>query len=73
MDLLLWTTIGFIIIGFVVMFSMKKSMEKKLAFIKEYGESEENSTKQIVWWIVGTTFWGLVSIILIGWWFAFSY
>lgn len=70
MDLLLWTTIGFIIIGFVVMFSMKKSMEKKLAFIKEYGESEENSTKQIVWWIVGTTFWGLVSIILIGWWFA---
>ena len=70
MDLLLWTTIGFIIIGFVVMFSMKKSMEKKLAFIKEYGESEENSTKQIVWWIVGTTLWGLVSIILIGWWFA---
>lgn len=34
MDLLLWVTIGFIIIGFVVLASMKKGMESKVAFIK---------------------------------------
>lgn len=35
MDLLLWITVGFIIIGFVVIVSMKKNMESKLALIKE--------------------------------------
>ena len=34
MDLLLWITIGFIIIGFVVLVSMKKGMDSKVAFIK---------------------------------------
>ena len=40
MDLLLWITVGFIIIGFVV-----------LAFIKRNMESKKSSTTQsIVWW-----------------------
>ncbi|OZU87054.1 hypothetical protein CIL03_18670 [Virgibacillus indicus] len=71
MDSLLWITIGFIISGFVVLFSMKKGMESKLAFIKANMESEESSgkTKSIVWWIVSTIAWGIVSIILIVWWF----
>ncbi|MFB5087043.1 hypothetical protein PGC35_07460 [Psychrobacillus sp. PGGUH221] len=71
MDLLLWITIGFIIIGFVVLTSMKKGMESKLAFIKVNMEGEESSTKakSIIWWIVGTTVWGIVSMILIVWCF----
>lgn len=71
MDLLLWINIGFITIGFVVLVSMKKSMESKLAFIQANMESEEGSsrTKSIVWWIVSTIVWGVVSIILIVWWF----
>ncbi|WP_413378736.1 hypothetical protein [Alkalihalobacillus sp. 1P02AB] len=71
MDLLLWITIGFIIIGFVVLISMKKNMESKLAFIIENMNSEESSekTKSIVWWIVSTVAWGIVSMILIIWWF----
>ncbi len=70
MDLLLWITVGFIIIGFVVLASMKKNMESKLAFIKRNMESKKSSTKSIVWWIVGTAAWGIVSMNLIVLWFS---
>lgn len=71
MDILLWISIGFIIIGFVVLTSMKKSMESKLDFITANMEEEESSikSKSIIWWIVSATAWGIVSIILIVWWF----
>ena len=71
MDLLLWITIGFIIIGFVVLTSMKKGMESKLAFITVIMEDKESAikVKSIIWWIASTTAWGLVSMILIVWWF----
>jgi RsiW-degrading membrane proteinase PrsW (M82 family) len=68
MDLLLWITVGFIVIGFVVLVSMKKSMERKVALIKENEESMESkqiSNKPVIWWIVGATVWGLVSMFLI--------
>ncbi|SHH86403.1 hypothetical protein [Virgibacillus chiguensis] len=69
MDVLRWAGIGFIIIGFVVLMSMKKGMESKLAFITANKETEESSTKaqSIIWWIVSTTVWGVVSIIVIVW------
>ncbi|RLL48462.1 hypothetical protein D8M04_04155 [Oceanobacillus piezotolerans] len=69
MDILLWITIGFIIIGFVVLTSLKKGMESKLAFITENMEGKESSAKakSIIWWIVSTTAWGIVSMILIFW------
>ncbi|WP_011066767.1 hypothetical protein [Oceanobacillus iheyensis] len=65
--MLLWITILFILIGFCVLISMKKPMENKLAFIKSNTE-DPNVTKDtysIVWWVVGATSWGIVSIILI--------
>jgi Na+/proline symporter len=70
-DLLIWITIGFIIIGFIVLISMKKGMESKLALIKASMENEESSTKakSIIWWIRSTTAWGIVSIFLIVWCF----
>lgn len=69
MNFLLWITIGFILIGFVVLVSLKKSMERKLAFIKANMASEESSKKAklIVWWIISVAAWGIVSIILIRW------
>ena len=71
MDLLLWITIGFIMIGFVILASMKKGMESKLAFITANMEDEESSkkAKSIIWWIVSATALGIVSMILIVWWF----
>ena len=71
MDLLLWITIGFIIIGLVVLTSMKKGMESKVAFIKENVEDEGNPSKakSVIWWIWGTVAWGLVSMFLVGWCF----
>jgi Na+/proline symporter len=71
LDLLLWITIVFIIIGFAVLTSMKKGMESKLAFITANMEDEENSSKakSIVWWIVSATAWGIVSMFLIIWCF----
>ena len=58
MDLLLWITVGFIVIGFVVLVSMKKSMETKVILItenKESMESKQISPKPVVWWLVGVT------------------
>lgn len=71
MDLSIWITIGFIITGFAVLTSMKKSMENKLAFIIENMEDEESSTnaKSIIWWVVSTTAWGIVSMFLVVWCF----
>lgn len=67
MNILIWITIAFITIGFVVLASMKKRMESKLASIKANGESQESSAKarSIIWWIGGTTAWGVVSMFLI--------
>ena len=66
-DLLLWITIGFIIIGFVILASMKKSMESKVAFIIANTEDERNSSKAkaVIWWICGVFAWGIVSMDLV--------
>ena len=66
-DLLLWITIGFIIIGLVVLISMKKGMESKVAFIKANMEDEGNSSKakSVIWWIWSTVAWGIVSMFLV--------
>ena len=71
MELLLWITTGFIIIGFGVLFSMKKDMENKVAFIKENMADVGNSAKAktVIWWIWSTIAWGIASIFLIFWWF----
>ncbi|OXS58171.1 hypothetical protein B0G93_11559 [Bacillus sp. V-88] len=71
MNLLLVITIGFIIIGFIVLFSMKTSMENKLAYITANSEDEESSVKakSIIWWIASATVWGVVSMFLIVWYF----
>ena len=68
MDLFLWLTVSFIVIGFVVFASTAKSMERKVALIRENEESMEGkqiSTKPVIWWIVGATVFGLVSMFLV--------
>lgn len=73
MDLLLWITVGFIVIGFVVLVSMKKSMEIKVTLMIENKESmkrKQMSPNPVVWWIAGATVWGIVSICLIIWSFS---
>jgi hypothetical protein len=70
-DLLFWITIGFIIMGFVILTSMKKGMESKVAFIKANIEDEENSSKakSVILWIWSTAAWGIVSMSLAVWCF----
>ncbi|MGD6969003.1 hypothetical protein ACQCVP_21520 [Rossellomorea vietnamensis] len=71
MDLLLWITVVFIVVGFAVLASMKKGMESKLAFITANMEDEKSSikSKSIIWWIVSAAAWGIVSMFLIVWCF----
>ncbi|MFD2681791.1 hypothetical protein [Bacillus seohaeanensis] len=59
MDLLFWITVGFIIIGFGVLIFIKRNMER----------NKSSTPQSVVWWIVGTTVWGVVRMILIVWWF----
>ncbi|WP_153732795.1 hypothetical protein [Sporosarcina obsidiansis] len=73
MDLLLWITISFIVIGFVVLVSLKKGMERKVALLIENEkslESKQISAKPIVLWIRGAVVWGLVSMFLLVWSFS---
>ncbi|WP_342509378.1 hypothetical protein [Sporosarcina sp. FSL K6-2383] len=68
MDLFLWLTVSFIVIGFVVFASTAKGMERKVALIRENEESmvgKQISTKPVIWWIVGATVFGLVSMFLV--------
>ncbi|WP_226673366.1 hypothetical protein [Rossellomorea aquimaris] len=71
MNLLLWMTIGFILIGFIILTSMKTKMEDKLAYLTSNSEGRESSikAKSIILWIASATAWGIVSIILILWCF----
>lgn len=70
MKLLLWLTVGFIVVGFFVLISMKKSMEARVVLAIENKDSmggKQTSTKPVIWWIVGATVWGLVSMFLVVW------
>lgn len=73
MDLLFWITVSFIVIGIVVLASMKKSMERKVVLIienEENMESEQISAKPVVWWIWACAVWGIVSMFLVVWLFS---
>lgn len=69
MGLLLWVTVGFIGLGFVLLVLMKRGMESKLAFVTENGESVESSrdAKSMVRWIYGVALWGVISMALVVW------
>ncbi|GAB3070227.1 hypothetical protein ACFOU0_09350 [Salinicoccus sesuvii] len=71
MELLTWITIGFIMTGCSLLICMKKGMESKLASITIAGEDEKSQREAqlLIWWIVSTTVWGVVSIMLIVLWF----
>ncbi|PFG12061.1 hypothetical protein [Bacillus sp. es.036] len=66
----LWVIIGFCTIGLIVLMSMKKTMENRLATIKVNGESKESAraSRSIIWWVVSTVAWGILSISLFIWW-----
>lgn len=73
MNLLLWITVCFIVVGFFGLMSMKKSMEERVALAignKDGMEDKQASTIPVVWWIVGATVWGFVSMLLIVWTFS---
>ncbi|TMW71462.1 hypothetical protein [Alteribacter natronophilus] len=58
MDLIFLLSIGFILVGFAAVILAKSRIEK-----------QQGSTSLKVWWIVGTTVWGVISITLIPWLF----
>lgn len=55
MNLLFWITVPFIIIGFVILTFIRRNVKRK----------KITSTKAIIWFIVGTTVWGITSIFLV--------
>jgi hypothetical protein len=55
---LLGFTIAFFLIGFVVLSLLKTNLQGK-----------KDATQFGVWFVVGTTVWGTVSMFLFVWWF----
>jgi uncharacterized membrane protein YraQ (UPF0718 family) len=60
MDVLLWLSIGFFIIGLIVLLVIKRKIERK-----KYATANFK-----VRFIVATTIWGVVCINLVPWWFS---
>lgn len=68
MTFLHWFTIGFITIGLIIMISMKKKMENRVALAATQESSpnaDQISTKPVIFWIWGSVFWAIISIFLI--------
>lgn len=69
MDLFLWLTVSFILIGFTFFGFTAKGIERKVDLIRENEESmtgKQMSTKPVIWWIVGVAVFGVASMSLVG-------
>lgn len=70
-NLLHWMILFIIVYGFITVASMKKRMENKLARLVAQGENgaykRNRDMQAIIYWILGTVAWGVVSIFLIIW------
>ncbi|AOM84480.1 hypothetical protein [Salisediminibacterium beveridgei] len=73
MDVYLLIPFGFILAGLIVLLVQKKSMEQDLAFVKAHPDSDEAAIKQkaIIRWIWSVVIWGVVSMILVVWFFMY--
>ncbi|MDX8344510.1 hypothetical protein [Rossellomorea sp. YZS02] len=56
MNFLLWTAVSFFIIGFSVLALLKRKRNHRM--------------EPTIWFILGTTAWGVTSIMLFAWWFT---
>lgn len=72
MDLLLWFTIAFLVIGFVVLMVLRKSMNERVELLKSNPDLEdgEKKAKPVIWFIWGAVAWGIVSMALVVTWFS---
>lgn len=69
MDLLLWFTIAFVVIGFIVLMVIRKLVKNRLEFVKNNPEREGES-KPVIWFVWAAAVWGVVSMALIVTWFS---
>ncbi|WP_404406341.1 hypothetical protein [Jeotgalibacillus malaysiensis] len=74
MDLLLWFTIAFLVIGFVVLMVLSKSMKNRVEFLKSNPDLEdgEKEAKPVIRFIWAAVAWGVVSMALVVTWFSGS-
>ncbi|MDZ5710665.1 hypothetical protein [Jeotgalibacillus haloalkalitolerans] len=69
MDLLLWFTIAFFVIGLIVLMVIRKSIRNRMEFVKN-NPDREGEAKPVIWFIWAATAWGVVSMALIVTWFS---
>ncbi|TFE01512.1 hypothetical protein [Jeotgalibacillus salarius] len=72
MDLLLWFTIVFVVIGFIVLIVLSKSMKDRVKFLKSNpdGEGSEKEAKTVIRFIWTAVAFGVVSMALVVTWFS---
>ncbi|QKS70494.1 hypothetical protein FLK61_27465 [Paenalkalicoccus suaedae] len=66
-----WLALAFVIVGFTSLLSTKKEMERRLREVQSQPDNVEHSRllSSLVWWIVSTVLWGIVSVLLVVWLF----
>ncbi|TFD94403.1 hypothetical protein [Jeotgalibacillus sp. R-1-5s-1] len=72
MSALILLNITIITAGFVFLFSMKRKMEWKVAFIKENSEHPDAKahSQSVIQWIAAAALWGIISMGLVVWSFS---
>ncbi|AJD92940.1 hypothetical protein JMA_36230 [Jeotgalibacillus malaysiensis] len=74
MDLLLWFTIAFFVIGLIILLVVSKKMRNRVRFLKSNPDVEdgEKQAKPVIWFIWAAVAWGVVSMALVVTWFSGS-
>ncbi|WP_227396012.1 hypothetical protein [Jeotgalibacillus aurantiacus] len=72
MNALILLNITIISAGFVFLFSMKRKMEWKVAFIKQNEDHPEAKmhARYVIQWIAAAALWGMISMGLVVWSFS---
>lgn len=67
MDILMWTTFGFVVVGFFLLLITSKMMDIQILFLDKRLQRKRNSAqaKCGMWWMWGAVAWLIMSMSLV--------
>ena len=72
MDILIWTTIVFVVVGFILLLITSKMMDVKILFLDKRLQRKRDTAqaRRAMWWMWGAIAWLVISMTLVVWWFV---
>ena len=72
MDILMWTAIGFVVVGFILLLITSRMMDIKILFLDKRLQRKRNAVqaRRAMWWMWFAVAWLVISMTLVVWWFV---